>query len=198
MKKASKIFLLLMLILIPLSGHVDAKSRRYKKHKYKKSFVQAPKEYPNPHNTAKIVIDKESYTLKVYNINDSLMKEYPVGLGINYGNKRRKGDHKTPEGEFTVKQIQNSSGWTHDFRDGKGKISGAYGPWFIRLATPPFTTIGIHGTHDPASIGTRCSEGCIRLHNEDVAELKEYVHPGLKVIILPGKEDLEADDERNF
>ncbi|MDD6850571.1 MAG: L,D-transpeptidase [Veillonellaceae bacterium] len=35
--------------------------------------------------------------------------------------------------------------------------------------------IGIHGTHDPNSIGTNASEGCIRMYNQDVAELKEII-----------------------
>lgn len=85
---------------------------------------------------------------------------------------------------FEVIQIQNASYWTHDFRDGKGEIKGAYGPWFIRLETG-WRGIGIHGTHDPSSIGTAASEGCIRMKNEDVQRLHEkYVKIGLKVFIF--------------
>ena len=43
--------------------------------------------------------------------------------------------------------------------------------------------IGIHGTHDPSSIGTRASEGCIRLNNKDLETLKPYVKVGTKVVI---------------
>ena len=43
--------------------------------------------------------------------------------------------------------------------------------------------IGIHGTHDPASIGTRASEGCIRLENSQVEALKKLVCVGTKVVI---------------
>ncbi len=31
--------------------------------------------------------------------------------------------------------------------------------------------IGIHGTTDPASIGTSASDGCIRMLNQDVEEI---------------------------
>ena len=59
----------------------------------------------------------------------------------------------------------------------------AYDPYFIRLNTPQWRSIGIHGTCFPESIGTRCSEGCVRLRNEDVAELVKHIKVGDKVII---------------
>ena len=43
--------------------------------------------------------------------------------------------------------------------------------------------IGIHGTHDPESIGTMVTQGCVRLWNEDLEELKGRVFIGMKVII---------------
>ena len=42
---------------------------------------------------------------------------------------------KTPEGDFTIREINDSSAWKHDFKDGLGMIEGAYGPYFIRLWT---------------------------------------------------------------
>lgn len=109
----------------------------------------------------------------------------PVGLGTNYGNKTRRGDRKTPEGVFSISQIQNSTKWTHDFKDGHGIRKGAYGPWFFRLKVPRNSSIGIHGTCFPNSIRTRCSEGCIRMYNEDITELKKYIKVGMKCTILP-------------
>ena len=110
---------------------------------------------------------------------------YRIAVGKNTGNKQKTGDLRTPEGHFSVRQIQNATAWTHDFRDGKGVIAGAYGPWFIRLKTDPWNGIGIHGTHDPASIGTRASEGCIRMHNSDLDALKKTIKPGTPVVIEP-------------
>ena len=88
----------------------------------------------------------------------------------------------TPSGEFKVDEIIASNNWTHDFNDGKGEIEGAYGPWFVSLETG-WIGIGIHGTHDPDSIGTMASEGCIRMKNDQVAELKKLVFVGAKVIV---------------
>ena len=68
------------------------------------------------------------------------------------------------------------------FKDGKGTIKGAYGPWFIRLKTG-WSGIGIHGTHDPGSIGQRATEGCVRLRNDHLELLVKHVEPGLVVVI---------------
>jgi lipoprotein-anchoring transpeptidase ErfK/SrfK len=43
----------------------------------------------------------------------------------------------------------------------------------------------IHGTNDPTTIGKRVSSGCIRLTNEDVADLYSRVNIGTKVVVLP-------------
>jgi lipoprotein-anchoring transpeptidase ErfK/SrfK len=47
------------------------------------------------------------------------------------------------------------------------------------------TIYRIHGTNAPGTIGTRVSSGCIRLTNEDVADLFSRVNVGTKVIVLP-------------
>ena len=43
----------------------------------------------------------------------------------------------------------------------------------------------IHGTNDPSTIGKFVSSGCIRLTNEDVADLYSRVDVGTKVVVLP-------------
>ena len=47
------------------------------------------------------------------------------------------------------------------------------------------TIYRIHGTNAPGTIGTQVSSGCIRLTNEDVADLYSRVNVGTKVIVLP-------------
>ena len=147
----------------------------------------------DPNKADHIVISKESMTLNLYDSDGGLIFSFPVAVGKNYGNKEKIGDMKTPEGEFSIVQIQDASAWTHDFKDGKGVIAGCYGNWFIRLKTPPHTGIGIHGTHAPESIGTRATEGCIRLNNADLDKLKPLVRVGMKVTIESSVKDMEAD-----
>ncbi|MBP2629079.1 MAG: ykuD [Firmicutes bacterium] len=128
-----------------------------------------------------IIVDKSEFKLHLFK-EGTIIKSYDVAIGKNPGQKQRVGDMTTPTGEFTVDEIINSSYWTHDFNDGNGEIEGAYGPWFISLETG-WNGIGIHGTHNPNSIRTMASEGCIRMNNDEVAELKELISTGTKVVI---------------
>lgn len=132
-----------------------------------------------------IVIDKQNFTLTLQAADGTPVKVYRIACGTGFGNKTRRGDHKTPEGTFRINQILNARGLSHDFGDGRGPVRNAYGPWFLRLDVPGYRDIGIHGTHLPESIGTRATEGCIRLTNEDIADLKSRVHLGMNVTILP-------------
>ena len=127
-------------------------------------------------------ISKGDCTLSLYR-GSVLVKNYSVAVGRNTGNKRRIGDNRTPVGQFRVQSIENSQGWKHDFGDGKGEIAGAYGPWFIRLDTGGWKGIGIHGTHAPDSLGTMASEGCIRMNNDEIRDLKNYAYRNMIVRI---------------
>lgn len=158
-----------------------------------------------------IKVHKQSYTLELFEEGNAVpLKVYGVAVAKNPGDKQMTGDNRTPTSwgsavaiparyagaamgvpstqvPFVVEEICDASYWTHDFGDGKGVIEGAYGPWFISLDTG-WIGIGIHGTHDPASIGAMASESCIRLRNEDVAELKQLIYGpakgvGTRVII---------------
>lgn len=136
------------------------------------------------HLTAEVMlrVSKTEMTLQVLE-GDSLLVSYPIACGKALGDKQTSGDMRTPEGQFTITQIQDSRYWKHDFGDGLGVIKNAYGPWFFRLSYG--MGIGIHGTHDPASMGHRATEGCIRLRNEDLLQLKPLVRVGTVVEILP-------------
>ena len=46
------------------------------------------------------------------------------------------------------------------------------------------TNYRIHGTNNPASIGTQVSSGCIRMRNADVIDLYGRVGVGTKVVVL--------------
>ena len=49
------------------------------------------------------------------------------------------------------------------------------------------TLFRIHGTNDPSSIGKALSSGCIRMLNQDVADLYLRVPVGSKVVVLPSQ-----------
>jgi lipoprotein-anchoring transpeptidase ErfK/SrfK len=128
-----------------------------------------------------VKVVKSSHTLYLYE-GDKIIMTAIVAVGENPGDKQRAGDRRTPEGEFVVEQIQNSSYWKYDFGD--GPVEGAYGPWFIRLKTG-WQGIGIHGTHDESFLGKDVTEGCIRMKNEDLEFLKSRISIGTRVVIEP-------------
>lgn len=121
--------------------------------------------------------------MKAFDCDGRQVLEYPIACGQNYGQKKQAGDNRTPEGTFKVIGKESSSHWTYDF--GNGPVKGAYGPVFIRLNTPGFSGIGIHGTHDAGSVPGRATHGCIRLKNQDLLTLSSCVTAGAVVIILP-------------
>jgi hypothetical protein len=144
-----------------------------------------------------ILISKPEYRLYVCEVvNGDTIKRvhYPVCVGLKKGQKQKKGDMKTPEctvdQPFTITEIKDASKWYHDFGDGRGEIL-AYGNWFMRLNTPGFKGIGIHGsTNNESSVPGRGSEGCIRLRNKDLDELKaKYAFVGMRVVILADEMD---------
>ncbi len=137
-----------------------------------------------------MVISKQDMQLRLIDYKGNTFFSAPVATGKAYGDKQKQGDMRTPEGVFQVSDIQDSSKWTHDFGDGGGEIKGAYGNYFIRLRVPGHKGIGIHGTHAPESIGSRASEGCIRLRNEDLDELVSLISPPMTVIITPSAMDI--------
>ena len=131
-----------------------------------------------------IFVSKVDMTLTLVNSQGKVVVTYPIACGMNLGQKNGKGDHRTPEGYFLLEKIHDSSNWGHDFHDGKGFIKHAYGHYFLRLQTG-FSGIGIHGTHAPSSIGTRATEGCIRLYHDDIEALGQKALVGMPVIIGP-------------
>lgn len=46
------------------------------------------------------------------------------------------------------------------------------------------TYFRIHGTNEPATIGSAVSSGCIRLFNQDIIDLYNRVPPGAPVVVL--------------
>jgi hypothetical protein len=143
-----------------------------------------------------ILISKPEYRLYVCEVVDGdtvKRAHFPVCVGKAKGQKQKKGDMKTPEctveNPFTITEIVDASNWHHDFGDGRGSIL-SYGHWFMRLKTPGHSGIGIHGsTNNESSVPGRGSEGCIRLRDNDLIQLKEkYAFVGMRVVILPDEE----------
>ncbi len=142
-----------------------------------------------------IVVDKGEMRVKLYDRYGRLKRSFRCALGRNFGNKHSQGDCRTPEGYFHAGKVYDSADWHYTDENGKrSENPGQYGPRFMRIITPGFSSIGIHGTDAPWSVGKRRSHGCIRLKNEHILELVEFVERGMPVIILPGLKDRAVNE----
>ena len=151
----------------------------------------------DPAKATRIVVDKGTLTLKVYDKSNRLICKFPVAVGRIHGNKRCNGDLKTPEGDFKISgKIQDASEWKKaSTDDGTERVKGGYGPWFIRLDVPDIASVGICGTLNPELVGLRSSSGNIVMRNEDLDSLRNMINEKeIDITIIPGELDLRADN----
>jgi lipoprotein-anchoring transpeptidase ErfK/SrfK len=59
-----------------------------------------------------------------------------------------------------------------------------HNPMGIAALTLANTEFAIHGTNAPGSIGGFVSNGCIRMHNHDIADLYQRVQVGTPVVVV--------------
>lgn len=128
-----------------------------------------------------IEISLSQCTLAMY-LNNRFIKEYPAGVG--------KPETPTPTGEFTIaNKLVNPDWWNPPkelLKPGESYIPTGDERNILGTRWMGFKELpryGIHGTTNPETIGKHSSEGCIRLHNEHVEELFDFVTEGTKVII---------------
>ncbi len=112
--------------------------------------------------TNRITIDVSARTLTLFN-GDKALASYPIAIG--------KSATPTPLGQW---QVVNKKILTDP---------SVFGSRWMGLSAPSY---GIHGTNNPASIGTAASLGCIRMHNHDVEALFPLVSIGTPVLITSG------------
>lgn len=130
-----------------------------------------------------IVINKTKKILTVYN-KGKIYRKYPVALG--------KSTTQTPNHKFTIINKVIDPYW--------GGMGGKYKPvkggdpknplgkrW-LGLSTEKYTGYGIHGNSDPFSIGKYISHGCVRMINEDVEEMFQYIP--IKTKVWVGDEEI--------
>lgn len=136
-----------------------------------------------------LLVSKRDLRLRALDFDDGLLLAVPAATGVNPGNKKRYGDKKTPEGVFTIYAIHDASGWDYDFHDGKGPVKGCYGKYFVRFRE--YYHIGIHGTHRPETVGSRATEACVRLRNEDIERIVPLISVSETLIaVTPAYEDV--------
>ena len=127
-----------------------------------------------------ITIHQASYTLRLFK-NRKVVRRYKVAVG-QWG-------YPTPRGRFAIRSKQVNPVWSVPNSPWAGELAGttvaggsAANPLRARWMGIA-GGVGIHGTNQGGSIGTRASHGCIRMHVPDVIELFGRVPIGSPVLI---------------
>jgi len=127
-----------------------------------------------------ITIQQSTFTLRLFK-NLKLRKRYRVAVG--------QPGYPTPRGRFSIVSKQVNPTWSVPNSPWAGELAGtsvgggsAANPLKARWMGI-VNGVGIHGTGESGSIGTRASHGCIRMHVSDVINLFGRVPIGTPVLI---------------
>jgi lipoprotein-anchoring transpeptidase ErfK/SrfK len=127
-----------------------------------------------------ITIDQSSFTLRLFK-GLRQRKAYKVAVG--------QPTYPTPNGRFAIQSKQINPVWSVPNSPWAGELAGttvgggsAANPLKARWMGIA-NGVGIHGTGQDYSIGTRASHGCIRMHVSDVIALYRRVPVGTPVLI---------------
>lgn len=122
---------------------------------------------------AQIVINKATNQLSYWK-DGNLLKTFPVATGRH--------PSYTPEGNFSI-VVKVVDPYYGKLNIPGGSPSNPLGCRWLGLSIGGGSVYGIHGTNNPASIGTYASAGCIRMHNKDVMWLYDNTPLGTPVKI---------------
>lgn len=129
-----------------------------------------------------ITIKQSTFTLRLFK-NLKVVKTYKVAVG--------QPAYPTPNGRFSIQDKQINPVWSVPNSPWAGELAGttvdggsAANPLKARWMGIA-NGVGIHGTGEDSSIGSRASHGCIRMHVSDVIPLYRRVPVGTPVLIGP-------------
>ncbi|WP_017754316.1 L,D-transpeptidase [Calidifontibacillus oryziterrae] len=134
-------------------------------------------------NNSMIIINKATNKLAFFD-EGQVVKVFDVATG-------RKMTY-TPEGTFTVlKKIKNRPYYKKNIPG--GSPNNPLGDRWLGLSVPGTwgNVYGIHGNNNESSIGKYISDGCVRMHNDDVRWLFDQISTGIQVVIVNEKKDFE-------
>jgi lipoprotein-anchoring transpeptidase ErfK/SrfK len=146
-------------------------------------------EYPSREAAGTIIVDT-AHTRLYYVLGGGKALRYGIGVG-------REGF--TWSGVETISRMAEWPDWNPP-REMIGRqpylprfmAGGPGNPLGARALYLGSTDYRIHGTNDPSTIGHRVSSGCIRLTNDDIADLYRRAKVGGKVVVLPAGRDGEG------
>lgn len=135
-------------------------------------------EQPAMPQEVRLVVKLGERQVHVYR-GDAIQASYPIAIG--------KAGWETPTGTFKVMQMMQNPAWTHPMTREVFAPGGdnPLGDRWIAFWTNGNLSIGFHGTPDRGSVGQPASHGCLRMLNEDIHALYEWVKLGTTVTVEP-------------
>ncbi|WDE95459.1 L,D-transpeptidase [Lentisphaera profundi] len=112
-----------------------------------------------------IKASKNHFTLQLL-LDRKLFRYYKIGIGK---------DNRTPVGVFMIKGKKREPSWKGYPFGHPENVLGSRWMRLTKISDGSNEGYGIHGTSEPESIGTASSLGCIRMKNEDVEELFNFI-----------------------
>ena len=131
-------------------------------------------------NRTIVTIDRGGFRLRLFK-RLRYDRSYPIAVGA--------AGFDTPSGLFRIVNKRVNPSWTAPNRPWAGSYAGRTvpgGAWDNPLKARWLGvtgSVGIHGTSEDWSIGSRASHGCIRMHVSDVIDLYPRVPYGTPVLI---------------
>lgn len=140
-----------------------------------------------------ILVEKATHKLHLYENNGSypkLVKTFSTATGKFRGDKSVNGDHKTPEGIYTIYDFYSKE----ELLRRHGKYAEIYGSGAFPMDYPNFIDkregktgggIWLHSTDDDNRISKGLdSRGCVVVQNQDLKNISEYIELNHTPIIV--------------
>lgn len=112
----------------------------------------------------RLKIELDAYRLTLF---DHEKEAFATEIGVARNNT------PTPQGIYYTTELLKPTELNSAYGTYAYGLSG-YSDVFTEFAGGP-GQLGLHGTNDPATIGTNVSHGCIRLRNDDITKLVEVI-----------------------
>jgi hypothetical protein len=124
--------------------------------------------------TFSVTVYRDRFIMDI-KLDSAFIKRYRVGLGL---------DDSTPLGEFVIKnRIPEPADGSYPYGHEKHRLGHR---WLGLKSEAGYKGYGIHGcrSDEENSIGTACSQGCVRMSKDDLDEFYDIIPTGTKVVIM--------------
>lgn len=142
-------------------------------------YLYLPQFQPtNSENQDYLLLDLSERIVYIY-YGKKVRASYPIAIG-------KKG-WETPTGTFQIINMEYNPVWKNPIT---GEIISPGGDNPLGVAWIAFwmdnqRQIGFHGTPKPELIGQAVSHGCVRMSNQDILKLYDWVRIGMTVKVVP-------------